>query len=149
MLTKTQTDRHTDKQTDHRLSFPRACTPIHLSNGSMDISWSIWLNSPPPILGQFCPLFVQIAQMGLILSRWGCPDGVSFCPEYHHQPLFLTQPSQTPFFDSSDTYVHKTPPTSPPNALFLGLNLKVANQLPSGQFGPQLGKMFEKWAKLF
>ena len=29
-----------------------------------------------------------------------------------------------------------------------GLNLKVANEPPSGQSGPHLGKMFEKWAKL-
>ena len=26
---------------------------------------------PPPILEDFCPLFVQIAQKGLILPRWG------------------------------------------------------------------------------
>ena len=30
-----------------------------------------WLNFFCPILGHFCPLFVQIAQMGLILHRWG------------------------------------------------------------------------------
>ena len=28
-----------------------------------------------------------------------CPVGVSFCPEFQNQPLFFTQPSQTPFGD--------------------------------------------------
>ena len=37
-----------------------------------------WLNFFPPILEHFCPLFIQIAQMGLILPRWGL-----ICPEYH------------------------------------------------------------------
>ena len=48
-----------------------------------------WFNFFYPILehfaAKFCPLFVQIAQMGLILPRW-----VSFCPEYHPQPLFFS-----------------------------------------------------------
>ena len=32
------------------------------------------------------------------LSRWVsfCPDGVSLCPKYHHQPLFFSQLSQNP-----------------------------------------------------
>ena len=30
-----------------------------------------------------------------------------------------------------------------------GLNLKVGKKTPSGHSGPHLGKMFEKWAKLF
>ena len=61
-----------------------------------------------------------------------CPDGVSLCPELHHQPLFFTQPSQTPL---GDMYVHKTPPIRPQNTPFPGLNLKV------GKMNYSLGKM--------
>ena len=32
---------------------------------------ALWLNFFPPILEHFCPLFQQIAQVGLILPRWG------------------------------------------------------------------------------
>ena len=38
-----------------------------------------------PILENFCPLLVQIAQMGLILPRWD-----PFGSEYHPQLLFFT-----------------------------------------------------------
>ena len=48
------------------------------------------------ILELFFPLLEQIAQMGLILPRW--PWDL-ILPEYHHQPLFFTQRSQTPFRD--------------------------------------------------
>ena len=80
-----------------------------------------------PILEPLCPLFVQIAQIGLI-----CPDGDSLCLGYPHQPLFFTQPSRTPF---GEMYVHKTPQTPPENTPFPGLNLKV------GQINHCLGKM--------
>ena len=43
------------------------------------------IESPPPVLEQFCPLFVQIAQMGLIL------------PRIPPQTPFLSQPSQTKY----------------------------------------------------
>ena len=65
-----------------------------------------------PNLEYFCPLFIQIAQMSLILPRWG----LTF-PEYHHQPLLFIQLSQTPF---GDLYVLKTPPKPPQNTQFLG-----------------------------
>ena len=45
-------------------------------------------------------------------------------------------------------YIHKTLPTKPQITLIPGLNLKVG-KMNSGHFGPQLGKMFEMWAKLF
>ena len=66
--------------------------------------------------------------------RWVsfCPDRVSIRPEYHQQPLFFTQPSQTPF---GNIYVHKTPPTPPQNTPFPGLILKV------GQTNYCLGKV--------
>ena len=51
----------------------------------------------------------------------------------------VTQLSQTPF---GEIYVHKTPPS--PRELESG-----QNELQSGQNGPHLGKMFEKWVKLF
>ena len=67
-----------------------------------------------PTLEHFCPLLVQIAQMGLILTRWGLilpriPPSTRATPvlysavtnhhqplffTHHHQPLFFTQPSQ-------------------------------------------------------
>ena len=86
-----------------------------------------------PILEHFCPLFTQIAHMGLILPIW-----VSFCPEYHPQPLFFTQPSQSPF---SNIYVHKTPPTPEQNPSFPGLNMKV------GKLNYSLHKLDPNWAK--
>ena len=70
----------------------------------------------PPILEHVCHFLCK-------LPIWVsfCPDGVSFCPEYHLQPLFFTQPSHT-------MYLHKTlprVPTPPQNTLFPGLYLIV------------------------
>ena len=86
------------------------------------------------------------------LPRWVsiCPDGVSFCPEYHPQPHFFTQSCHTPF---GDMYVHKTPPSPPQNTPFPGLNLKVGIMNYSlGNSDPnrakwKVGKTFLKWAK--
>ena len=74
------------------------------------------------------------------MPRWVsfCPDGVSFCPEYHHQPLFFTQQSLNPF---GDMYEHETPPAPPQNTPFPGLILKV------GKMNYCLGKMDPIWAK--
>ena len=81
----------------------------------------------------FCPIFVQIAQMGIILPRW-----VLILPKYHHQPLFFTQQSLNPF---GDMYKHETHPTPPQNTAFPGLILKV------GKMNYCLGKMDPIWAK--
>ena len=82
--------------------------------------WNIiWLTFPPQILEHVCPFFIQIAQMGLILPRWGL-----ICPDNHPHPLFFTQQSHTPFWDM---YIQNTP--------FLCLNMKV------GQMNYCLGKM--------
>ena len=84
----------------------------------------------PPILEPFCPLFVQIAQMGLTLPRWG-----------HPQTLFFTQPSHNPIA-SGDIYKHKTPQSPPKTPLSwpeVRLNLKVNN------LDPNCAKCFEKW----
>ena len=86
------------------------------------VELSSWLNFFFPILEQFCLLFIQIAQKGLILPRQVsfCPDGVSFCPQHHSQPMFFTQQSHTPFLDM---YLHKIPQNPPQNTCFPGLNL--------------------------
>ena len=55
-----------------------------------------------------------------------------------HQPLFFTQPSQTPF---EDMYEQETPPAPPQSTPFPGLILKV------GKMNYCLGKMDPIWAK--
>ena len=83
------------------------------------------------------------------LSRWVsfCPDGVSLCPKYHHQPLFFSQLSQNPL--GICRYL-KHPQPHPKTPLFQPELESGQIELPSGQNGHQLGpgKMFEKWAKL-
>ena len=111
-------------------------------NWSVEQRWAeTWWNFLSPILDHFCPLFVQIAQMGLILR-------VSFCPEYHHQPLFFAQPSQTSFRLCSavtnffQEYVcTQTTPNPIQNTHFPGLNLKM------GKMNYHLGKKDPSWAK--
>ena len=65
------------------------------------------------MLEHFYPLFVQIARCQWVSF---CPDGVSFCPEYHPKPLFFSQPSHTPFGDCAYT---KHPQAHPKTPLFL------------------------------
>ena len=76
-----------------------------------------------PILEHFCPF--QYNLPGLVSF---CQDGVSFCPEYHHEPLIYTQPSQTPF---RDIYEQETLPAPPQNTPFPGLILKVGKNIHS------------------
>ena len=97
---------------------------------------------PPPILEHFCPLFVQIAQMGLILPRWGL--------------ILPRKPPPTPVLYSVVTkpcrgYVRTRNTASPtPKHPFSWPDFESGqNELLSGQNRPHLGKMFEKWAKLF
>ena len=80
--------------------------------------------------------------MGLVLPRWGL--------------ILPGIPPPTPVLYSSVThpflgFVHtqNTPKTTPKQPFSLTELECVQNQLQSGQFGPQLGKMFEKRAKLF
>ena len=110
-----------------------------------------------PILDHFCPLFIQIAQMGLrlILSRWEHWGLI-----LHRIPpptLFFTQQSHTPF---GNRYTHKAPPTPLQNTHFLGLNFKVGTMnYHLGKMRPIWGllgnlykkqtKLFQKWAKSF
>ena len=94
-------------------------------------------------------LYSTFAHFSYKLPRWVafCQDGASFCLEYYPHPLFFTQQSHTPF---KDMYVHKTPVKPSPKHPFSWPELECGqNELSSGQFGPQLGKMFEKWAILF
>ena len=99
----------------------------------------VMIGFPPnssQFLGHFCPLFVQIARMDLILPNWGLI--LPRLPPPTWQPLFLTHPSQTPF---GDTYIHKTPPIPPQNTPFPGLKLRL------GKMNYCLGKMDPNWAK--
>ena len=99
-----------------------------------------WLNFFCPILGHFCPLFVQIAQMDLILPRWGL-----ILPRIPPPTPVLYSAVTNPFLGYVRTRTHPTPkhPFSWPDFE------SRQNELLSGQNGPHLGKMFEKWAKLF
>ena len=65
-------------------------------------------------------------------------------------------PPQTPILYSAITKpfgghvrTQKNPNPAPKHPLFWLEVESVQNELQSGQNGPQLGKMFEKWAKLF
>ena len=91
-----------------------------------------------PILEHFCPLWVQIAQMGLILPRWGLilprippPISVLYSALTHLSGI------------CTNTKHPQAPPKTP---LFLAWSWKWAKlELQSGQFGPQMGKMLKKW----
>ena len=125
------------------------CYVLNKSLLSTILAYLVWLNFVLPILEHFCPLFVQIAE-----THSFCPDGVSFCPDYHHQPLIFTQQPQTPF---RDMYVHKkNTPTPPQNTPFPDSNLKVGKMnYPLGKSDPnwakclKRGQKFKKWANLF
>ena len=77
-----------------------------------------------------------------------CPDVVSICREYHHQPLFFTQLSQTPFWVCTYTK-HPQPHSKNPNPLFLAWSWKRAKWTTvwakwtlSGQNVWKVGKKF-------
>ena len=83
------------------------------------------------MLDHFCPLFVQNAQMGLILPRWG---------------LILSRiPPQTPALYCAVTHSFQghvraqTHPTPPQNTHFPGQNLKV------GKMNYSLGNLDPNW----
>ena len=66
----------------------------------------------PPILVHFCPFFLQIAQMGLILTRWGL--------------ILPRSPPPTPILYSAVTHPLRryvpaqNTPTPPQNTFFPG-----------------------------
>ena len=106
------------------------------------ISQILWLNFFCPILEHFCPLFVQIAQMGLILPRWGL-----ILPRIPPPMPVLYSAVTNPFLGYVLT---RNTPSPTPKHPFSSPELESGqNELPSGQNGPHLCKMFEKWAKLF
>ena len=91
-----------------------------------------------PILEHVWPLFVQIAQMYLILHRWGF--------------ILPRIPLPTPVLCSAiinlfQGYVRtqNTPNPTPKHPFSWPDFESGQNKLQSGQNGPQLGKMFEKW----
>ena len=88
------------------------------------------------------PTFLQIAQMGLILPRWGL--------------ILPAIPPPTPVLYSAITnpfqgYVHaqNTLNPTPKHPFFWPVLESGQNELLSGQNCPQLCKLFEKWAKRF
>ena len=87
-------------------------------------------------LEHFCLLFVCIAQMVLSLPRWD---------------LILPRiPPSTRLLYSAITHPSRGHPKAHPKHFLSWPELESGqNELLSGQFGPQLGKMFEKGAKLF
>ena len=82
-----------------------------------------------------------------------CPYGSHFAHMGSHLPRI---PPQTPILYSAITKpfgghvsTQKNPNPAPKHPFFWLEVESVQNELQSGQNGPQLGKMFEKWAKLF
>ena len=100
-----------------------------------------WLNFFCPILQHFCPLLVQFAQMGLILPIWGL-----ILPRILSQTPVLYSAVTNPF---QGMYEQDTPSPTPKYPFSWPDSESGQNELLSGQNGPSLGKMFEKWAKLF
>ena len=97
-----------------------------------------------PILEHFYPLFIQFAsQMGLILPRW-----VSLCPEYHHQPLFFTQLSQTPFYVLTQNTPNPTP-KHPFPWKWAKWTTVLAKWTPTGQNVWKVGKTFLEVGNFF
>ena len=85
------------------------------------------------LLRKFCPLSVQIAQMGLILPRWGL-----ILPRIPPPSPLLYSAVTKPLLGVCTKHpkTHPTPPW-PEHA-------SGQNELQYGQNGPQLDKMFEK-----
>ena len=112
---------------------------------------------PPPNSRALLPTFLtncangsHFAQMGSHFAQnttlnpcslLSCHTPLSGICTYTKHP----QPHSNPF---GVMYIHKTPPTPQQNTPFPGIKI-VQNEVLSGQPGPQLGKMFEMWTKLF
>ena len=101
--------------------------------GLLRFQWKRRLNFFPPIPEHVCPLFVQIAQMGLILPRWGL--------------IWSRIPPPTPVLYSAVIhtfrgYVHTQSTHNPSqNTPLPCLNLKV------GKMKYRLGNLDPSWAK--
>ena len=112
-----------------------------LKNNQLAFLDNWWGRSPDWIfLHQFLSAFAHFSYK---FPRWVsfCSNGVSFCPEYHSQPLFH------PFRGFVWT---KNTPNPTPKHPFSWPELKSGrNELLSGQPGPQLGNMFKKQTRLF
>ena len=96
---------------------------------------------PPPILEHFCPIFVQIARMSLILPRWGL-----ILPRMPPHPLFFTQQSHAPVGICTNT---NTPNPTQKHSISWPELESGQNELQSGQNETHLGNLYKKWAKLF
>ena len=80
--------------------------------------------------------------MGLIFS-----DGVSFSPKYHPPAPVLYSAVTHPFH--GHVHTQNTPKPTPKHLISCPELESGQNETQSGQSGPHMGKMFEKWAKLF
>ena len=87
----------------------------------------------PPILENFCPLFILIAQMGLISPRWGL-----ILPRIPPPTPVLYLAVTHPFWRYVPTQNTINPPKNTP---FPVLNLKV------GKMNYNLGNLDPNWAK--
>ena len=86
------------------------------------------------------------------ICRTNCPDVSHFSQMRSHLPR---SPPPAPDLYSAVTHpflgyvlTQTTPKPNPKNTFSWPELESGQNELQSGQFGPQLGKIFEKWAKL-
>ena len=86
-----------------------------------------------PTFHTHCPDASHFAQMGSHFAQNATPNPCSLLSR--HTPL-------------SEICTYTKHPQAHPQKPWPEFEI-VQNELPSGQFGPKLGKIFEKWAKLF
>ena len=117
---------------------PASCCAEHLlvSMRWLGLHWlhNIMINFSPPILEHFCLLFVQIAQMGLILPRWGL-----ILPRIPHPTPYCLLSCCTLHYIWRYVCKQNTPKPTPKHP-FPGLNLKV------GKMNYSLGNLDPNWA---
>ena len=105
--------------------------PYQQPDNRHDWKFVLVIEIPQPILEQFCPLFIQIAQMCLILPRWG---------------LILPRiPPPTPvLYSAVNMYIHKHLQPHPKTSLFLVWTWKWAKWTTVWATWTPTGKCFEK-----
>ena len=122
-------------------SLPINCKFLQLEKKFYQTRNPTWLN--------FFLLILEIfAHFSYKLPIWVslCPDEVSFCPEYHHQPLFFIQ-QHKPLLGIC-TYT-KRAKSHPKTTLFLAWTWKWAKWTTFWAKWTPTGQNVWKWAKLF